>query len=381
MKHFIIKTVAGIITATVAVYVGGVYATGRVIDDYLEKIDENVAASAQIQKLMPGLSMKYELTENRFFSQSGVVTCSYKDNEIKVPVKISKGFLKAGTKFDTREVNELIGKDVLLRLDPKSIDARASFNIAFMATSYNFLFSLNGNYLVDPAKTVKFDFSVMADDGENIVTDAKFRNLILPGMVIADEIDLASSFKGFDKIKDFSQASVRVKNIRSNRFVKDDFEIATTAVNKDKDGNFDLNITARGDEIVGYLKNYDLDMTLSRLNIDKLNAVSAQNATEKDRDALLSGLNSAEITRFNTRAGQIVGFFTGIMDIEKMEFKSQGHFDWKYEDGFDSAKGKLVITTDSNQGAERIFVEHDGKYEAQISLENNKFFLNGQQFM
>ena len=143
-----------------------------------------------------------------------------------------------------------------------------------------------------------------------------------------------------------------------------------------------MNITLSGDDLFGYLQNYDIDFTLSKFNTDVLEKAS-QNAAVDDGSyqEVLKSLNSLTVNKLNGRVGKIVAFFTGIQNVDQFNLTSGGKFTWNLEEGMDSLKGNLTVKSDSNKNAEQFFVEKNGAFESELAIENGRLTVNGKPFL
>ena len=188
--------------------------------------------------------------------------------------------------------------------------------------------------------------------------------------------------QGITDIKSFGNSSLIIKGFEAMPYKFDNLKLTSKAVNQTKEGDFDMNVTLSGDDLFGYLMNYDIDLTVSKFNTDVIEQLSQSADTDKSYQELFKSVNSLAINKLNGKVGKIVAFFTGIQNVDQFNLTSSGKFEWNIEEGMDSLKGMLTVKSDSNKNAEQFFVEgEDGSYESALSIENGRLMVNGKPFM
>ncbi len=379
------KLIIGGISAIVlvgAIYVGGVYFTGVKVSEHLQDLDNNVQKNAQIQAALPGLKVTYQEENSSLFSKTGKVHLSLPDddgsvNEALVPLFINNGFLNTKISLDADKFDLDLNVDELLPLDKNSQKLNAYVEGSLISSKVKCVADVSAAYTDKNYGALTLNFEADIDGDENIEFNSNLKNIKSHDGNL-EQAELTSKMKGFENIVDLGESRIVLKGLNAGIYNFKSMEFTSKAVNKQKDGKFDLNMSLKGDSLMGYLYDYDVEVTLASLNINDFNQDSKR---EEDLAKLISNLHHLEVHKLNCRPAQIVGFYTGIAEIEKLKLTSSGAFDWDVKSGFDSLKGQLVINADSNKNMERFFVEKNGKFESVIKVENNRFFVNDVPFM
>ncbi|MDD7286146.1 MAG: hypothetical protein PUG89_00675, partial [Succinivibrio sp.] len=140
-------------------------------------------------------------------------------------------------------------------------------------------------------------------------------------------------------------------------------------------GEFSLNNTLKGDDL-HYIKNYDIDITLSPIKVKEIQEALAHKA---EVSYALRSVNTFDIKKLNLSLNKQLGFFIGVPNLDEYPLEASGKF--TVEDpnnAWNSLNGSLEIYTTNNKGVEQIF-EKDGKrYKATISATDGRFLLNGK---
>lgn len=382
MANKLVLFSAGAVVLASAVYVGGVYYTGVKINEYLNSIENNLTISKQLNYYLPDSKVMCKVDEDSFFSEKGSFLLSVADEGIKIPFTIKKGFGSAKTVIETEQFEDLVENNDVIKFAKDSVKANLEFDSSVFSSKINGHGSLEADYQ-DTSKG-KLDSVINVDitKNEEVFTHINIKNLQDGKNFSIKEIEQSGNMQGITDLKNIGNSTVIVKGFEAMPYRFDNLKFASKAVNQTKDGDFDLNITLSGDDLFGYLMNYDVDLTLSKFNTNVLEKIS-QSASSEDGSyqELLKSLNTLNVNKLNGRVGKIVAFFTGVPEVDKFNLTSGGQFTWNFEEGMESLKGNLTIKSDSNKNAEQFFVEKDGGYESALSIENGRLMVNGKPFL
>ncbi len=379
------KLIVGGISAVIllgAVYVGGVYYTGIKVTEQLEKVDSMVASNSQVQSAVPGLKLEYKEQNSSLFSKSGVMALSYPDEDGKtqsfeIPVFINNGFASSTITLNSKNFN--LDLDIeALKLDKNS----QQFDVKVTASRFSDNVHIDGNFT---SKYENAEFGTLsAKLLSDITTDEHIHtNLLLSNLKNTegslDTLKVESRMQGFSRITDIGESRIEIEGLNAGLNSFKNMIFTANSANKDKNGNFDLNMTLKGDNLAGYAYDYDIDVTLSSLNVNDFNSYYEKG--EKSAVNLFKNLNHLDIRKLDCRLSPVLGAFIGLPDLDKVKLNSSGKFDWDVKLGFDSVVGTLTVGADTNKNLERFFVEKDGKYQAVLKLENSRLFINDMPYM
>ena len=140
-------------------------------------------------------------------------------------------------------------------------------------------------------------------------------------------------------------------------------------------GEFSLNNTLKGDDL-HYIKNYDIDITLSPIKVKEIQEALAHKA---EVSYALRSVNTFDIKKLKLSLNKQLGFFIGVPNLYEYPLEASGKFFIaEPNNAWNSLNGSLEIYTTNNKGVEQIF-EKDGKhYQATISATDGRFLLNGK---
>jgi hypothetical protein len=382
MANKLVLFSAGAVVLASAVYVGGVYYTGVKINEYLNGIENNETISKQINYYLPGSKVTCKVDADSFFEEQGNFFLSYEDEKVKIPFTISKGFGSAKTKIGTEEFVAFVEKNDAIKFAPNTVKADLEFDSSVFSSKIKGHGSLKADYLDNSKGKLDSVLNVDVTSDEDVITNLNIKNLQDGKSFSVKEIEMTGNMQGITDIKNIGNSSVIVKGFEAMPYKFDNLKLTSKAVNQTKDGDFDMNITLSGDDLFGYLMNYDIDFTLSKFNTNVLEKVS-QNAAIDDSSyqEILKSINSLTVNKLNGKVGKIVAFFTGIQNVDQFNLTSGGKFTWNLEEGMESLKGKLTVKSDSNKNAEQFFVEKDGSFESELAIENGRLTVNGKPFL
>lgn len=377
----IVLGVALVAAGASSIYCGGVFYTGVKLNDFLENSDKLIAQNHQIQNLIPGASLTYVPETKGFFSEKGKFVFEGRGDKTEFDVDFEKSFLKATANFDTQKLKEFVKEIPILKFDNETINIETNLVVNALSADADFNCNFDAKYKNVTDKMYSSKFNVNIDKDENIKTLLAVNNFISDSASI-DSLNFTSKMQGLTEIKEPGEIALSVKGISANSYVSKTVEFKAKSINLQKNGDFDLNITAKGDSILDYLFDYDIDMTVSKFNKNILSEY--QNSKEQNPDLakqVIASVNALKIDKLNGRLSQIVGFFTGISNIDKMNITSTGGFIWDPKQGVDSVKGSLTLTSDIQDSSHKFFIPKDGKFVSVISMQNNHLYVNGQRFM
>jgi hypothetical protein len=373
---------AGAVVLASAVYVGGVYYTGVKINEYLNGIENNETITKQINQYLPGAKVSCKVDDDSFFSEKGNFTIAFEDETLNIPFTINKGFGSANTVIDTAKFEEMIAKNDSIKFAPNTVKADLEFDSSVFSSKIKAHGALKADYLDNTKGALDSALNIDINSDEDVVSHLNIKNLQDGKSFSVKEIEMSGNMQGITDIKSFGNSSLIIKGFEAMPYKFDNLKLTSKAVNQTKEGDFDMNVTLSGDDLFGYLMNYDIDLTVSKFNTDVIEQLSQSADTDKSYQELFKSVNSLAINKLNGKVGKIVAFFTGIQNVDQFNLTSSGKFEWNLEEGMDSLKGMLTVKSDSNKNAEQFFVEgEDGSYESALSIENGRLMVNGKPFM
>ncbi len=378
------KIVLGVAIAAAgatSLYCGGVFYTGVKLNEFLENSDKLIAQKHQVQNLVPGASLTYEPKSKGFFSENGTFIFDARGEKSEIDVEFEKSFLKTKANFDTQKLKDLIKEIPGLNFDNESVNVNANLVVSALSADADFNCDLDAKYKNVKDKNYSSKFNVNIDKDENINTSFAITNFISDTASI-DSLNFTSKMQGLSEIKEPGEIALSIKGISANSYVSKSVDFKAKSINLQKNGDFDLNITAKGDSILDYLFDYNIDLTVSKFNKNILSEYQKAKGQNADlAKQVISSVNAMKIDKLDGRLSQIVGFFTGISNIDKMNITSTGGFIWDSKLGPNSIKGSLTLKSDVQDSAHKFFMPKDGKFVSVISVQNNQFYVNGQRFM
>ncbi len=382
MANKLVLFSAGAVVIAAAVYAGGVYYTGVKVNEYLSGIENNETISKQLSYYLPGSNLSCKVDKDSFFTEQGSFILSVEDESVKIPFTINKGFGSAKTIIGTDEFVSLVEKNDAIKFAPNTVNADLEFDSSVFSSKIKGHGRLQADYQDNSKGKLDSVLDVDLTSDENVISHLNIRNLQDGKSFSVKEIDMSGNMQGITDLKSIGNSSVVIKGFEAMPYKFDNLKLTSQAVNQTKEGDFDMNITLSGDDLFGYLQNYDIDLTLSKFNTDVLEKAS-QNAAVDDGSyhEVLKSLNSLTVNKLNGRVGKIVAFFTGIQNVDQFNLTSGGKFTWNLEEGMDSLKGNLTVKSDSNKNAEQFFVEKNGAFESELAIENGRLTVNGKPFL
>lgn len=382
MANKLVLFSAGAVVIAAAVYAGGVYYTGVKVNEYLSGIENNETISKQLSYYLPGSNLSCKVDKDSFFTEQGSFILSVEDESVKIPFTINKGFGSAKTIIGTDEFVSLVEKNDAIKFAPNTVKADLEFDSSVFSSKIKGHGRLQAYYQDNSKGKLDSVLDVDLTSDENVISHLNIRNLQDGKSFSVKEIDMSGNMQGITDLKSIGNSSVVIKGFEAMPYKFDNLKLTSQAVNQTKEGDFDMNITLSGDDLFGYLQNYDIDLTLSKFNTDVLEKAS-QNAAVDDGSyhEVLKSLNSLTVNKLNGRVGKIVAFFTGIQNVDQFNLTSGGKFTWNLEEGMDSLKGNLTVKSDSNKNAEQFFVEKNGAFESELAIENGRLTVNGKPFL
>jgi hypothetical protein len=382
MANKLVLFSAGAVVIAAAVYAGGVYYTGVKVNEYLSGIENNETISKQLSYYLPGSNLSCKVDKDSFFTEQGSFILSVEDESVKIPFTINKGFGSAKTIIGTDEFVSLVEKNDAIKFAPNTVKADLEFDSSVFSSKIKGHGRLQADYQDNSKGKLDSVLDVDLTSDENVISHLNIRNLQDGKSFSVKEIDMSGNMQGITDLKSIGNSSVVIKGFEAMPYKFDNLKLTSQAVNQTKEGDFDMNITLSGDDLFGYLQNYDIDFTLSKFNTDVLEKAS-QNAAVDDGSYqdVLKSLNSLTVNKLNGRVGKIVAFFTGIQNVDQFNLTSGGKFTWNLEEGMDSLKGNLTVKSDSNKNAEQFFVEKNGAFESELAIENGRLTVNGKPFL
>ena len=382
MANKLVLFSAGAVVIAAAVYAGGVYYTGVKVNEYLSGIENNETISKQLSYYLPGSNLSCKVDKDSFFTEKGSFILSVEDESVKIPFTINKGFGSAKTIIGTDEFVSLVEKNDAIKFAPNTVKADLEFDSSVFSSKIKGHGRLQADYQDNSKGKLDSVLDVDLTSDENVISHLNIRNLQDGKSFSVKEIDMSGNMQGITDLKSIGNSSVVIKGFEAMPYKFDNLKLTSQAVNQTKEGDFDMNITLSGDDLFGYLQNYDIDFTLSKFNTDVLEKAS-QNAAVDDGSyqEVLKSLNSLTVNKLNGRVGKIVAFFTGIQNVDQFNLTSGGNFTWNLEEGMDSLKGNLTVKSDSNKNAEQFFVEKNGAFESELAIENGRLTVNGKPFL
>ncbi len=382
MANKLVLFSAGAVVLASAVYLGGVYYTGVKVNEYLNGIENNQTISKQLNYYLPGSNVSCKVDADSFFAEQGNFILTFEDETVKIPFTIKKGFGSAKTVIGTDDFVSFVEKNDVIKFAPNTVKANLEFDSSVFSSKIQGHGSLKADYQDNSKGKLDSVLDIDLTSDEDVITHLNIKNLQDDKSFSVKEIEMSGNMQGLTDLKSIGNSSVIVNGFEARPYKFDNLKLTSKAINQTKEGDFDMNITLSGDDLFGYLMNYDIDFTLSKFNTNVLEKVSQNVATDENAyQELLKSLNSLTVNKLNGRVGKIVAFFTGVQNVDQFNLTSSGKFTWNMEEGMDSLKGSLTVKSDSNKNAEQFFVEKNGAFESELSIENGRLTVNGKPFL
>lgn len=377
------KTLAGALTAGVLVfggiYAGGVALTGLKVDDLLSDLDSTVHSSSYTQSLFENDNVIFVKHDSSFFKETGVVLIEGDARTLRLPVEIEKGFLNASVSIDGNAFKEafLSKSNMPLDKDSASFEIRGSYSA--LRRKANVSFRGHSDYVGNSFRPFDIDFtSTIEDSGAGdfkvYITNCHFYDDVHVG-----SLKFTSNFKPESDFVIFDTTELNAREFKADNFYIGSLDFMMASENVDDSGSFDLNIKANGESLLDYINNYNIDLTVGRLNVHALEE------SRGDKQKLLEALLNASYLKINHldgNPGEVLGSYFGIKDPDKLNLTSEGQFDFIGVYIFKKIRGNLVIKADKKPDDNgMLFVEKNGEYVCELTVKDTKIFINGNRFL
>ena len=358
MNKKIIASVCGAAVLATAVYFGGVYVTGIRINEALNSIEKSIHDEEDLKNAISDLNAKYTRVSEGFFSNEGRIDFELGKLKSSVPdakLKVSEDSIKGNVEIYYNALSRNLDVESQIKADYLNVD-----NASFSLNSY-----LNLNSSED--LEIKVNATDVYDAQGNYVKNVDGRALL-------------------EKKHDtyvFTYGKLALDDIMLSRVGAKHFEYESAAQNVTADGDFDISLKLKGDNLVDVIYDYDISLLLSKFNFKDVVEYykKSKESTRVDTEEFLSKFSLLNIEKLNLRVSSLYGSFIGTRDLGKHNLRGTGSFTFDIRQMPESIKGELKFESDSNTGAESILKEADGKYQAVFSVENGKLKLNGERFL
>lgn len=362
-----------VLALAVAGYFAGVYYTGVKTSQMLSSTKEVVANYSQTNHI--DFKASYEEVEHGFFTDHGKFIVEYKGEQKEIKADVNKGFLNAQIDFDTEAlVTALSRNEAFVK---ESISAEANVKANAFSSDVEFALNAKADYQDATKKSFNTAVNISVTGDEKVVSSINIDSLDFEDIYVGN-ISVNSQATGLKKIENLGNGKIVLSDIRTKLFDSKTLSLEFNSFDYDKDGNFKENIKLYGDNL-NYMKDYNIDVTLSPLNINKI-----YEASQKENNNSYEAFNSIsniDIAHLDLTLNRDFGMFIGVRDLDKLPLTSKGSFTVGEPGNFRSVNGSLEINSISNNGAEQFIKEKDGKFVALIEVQNGKVFLNGAPFL
>lgn len=377
------KTLVGALTAGVLVcggiYAGGVALTGLKVDDLLSDLDSTVHSSSYTQSLFENDNVIFVKHDSSFFKETGVVLIEGDAGTLRLPVEIEKGFLNASVSIDGNAFKEafLSKSNMPLDKDSASFEIRGSYSA--LRRKANVSFRGHSDYVGNSFRPFDIDFtSTIEDSGAGdfkvYITNCHFYDDVHVG-----SLKFTSNFKPESDFVIFDTTELNAREFKADNFFIGSLDLMMASENVDDSGSFDLNIKANGESLLDHINNYNIDLTVGRLNVHALEE------SRGDKQKLLEALLNASYLKINHldgNPGEVLGSYFGIKDLDKLNLTSEGKFDFIGVYIFKKIRGNLVIKADKKPDDNgMLFVKKNGEYVCELTVKDTKIFINGNRFL
>ncbi|MDY3108027.1 MAG: hypothetical protein SOW38_07280 [Succinivibrio sp.] len=359
---------ASAVAVALGVYVAGVYYTDYKVNEVLSNLEEYCAL--QFQGKLP-FKVTYEGKDHNLFSQTGTFKIVDKDGfatKYDVDATVKKGFLSADTEFDTSKLTDK------LKLQPQfvkdSVQTKALASISALSSALALDFSIEAKYL----NQKEFKLTANATFNDKLETSLEIDNLDYQDVYVGN-LKVNTHLDDFKDQASFGNGKLMVADLKTPLFDAKTLEYTYKSSKPNDKGEFSLNNTLKGDDL-HYIKNYDIDITLSPIKVKEIQEALAHKA---EVSYALRSVNTFDIKKLNLSLNKQLGFFIGVPNLDEYPLEAKGKFEVSDpNNAWNSLNGSLEIYTTNNKGVEQIF-EKDGKrYKATISATDGRFLLNGK---
>lgn len=261
--------------------------------------------------------------------------------------------------------------------DSASFEIRGSYSA--LRRKANVSFRGHSDYVGNSIRPFDIDFtSTIEDSGAGdfkvYITNCHFYDDVHVG-----SLKFTSNFKPESDFVIFDTTELNAREFKADNFYIGSLDFMMASENVDDSGSFDLNIKANGESLLDYINNYNIDLTVGRLNVHALEE------SRGDKQKLLEALLNASYLKINHldgNPGEVLGSYFGIKDLDKLNLTSEGQFDFIGVYIFKKIRGNLVIKTDKKPDDNgMLFVEKNGEYVCELTVKDTKIFINGNRFL
>ena len=261
-----------------------------------------------------------------------------------------------------------------MKLQPQfvkdSVQTKALASISALSSALALDFSIEAKYL----NQKEFKLTANATVSDKLETSLEIDNLDYQDVYIGN-LKVNTHLDDFKDQASFGNGKLMVADLKTPLFDAKTLEYTYKSSKPNDKGEFSLNNTLKGDDL-HYIKNYDIDITLSPIKVKEIQEALAHKA---EVSYALRSVNTFDIKKLNLSLNKQLGFFIGVPNLDEYPLEASGKFFIaEPNNAWNSLNGSLEIYTTNNKGVEQIF-EKDGKrYKATISATDGRFLLNGK---
>ena len=383
MNKKIIASVCGAAVLATAVYFGGVYVTGIRINEALNSIEKSIHDEEDLKNAISDLNAKYTRVSEGFFSNEGRIDFELGKLKSSVPLTISKGFLNAEASADLSDALKILSHDAKLKVSEDSIKGNVEIYYNALSRNLDVESQIKADYLNVDNSSFSLNSYLNLNSSEDLEIKVNATDVYDAQGNYVKNVDGRALLEKKHDTYVFTYGKLALDDIMLSRVGAKHFEYESAAQNVTADGDFDISLKLKGDNLVDVIYDYDISLLLSKFNFKDVVEYykKSKESTRVDTEEFLSKFSLLNIEKLNLRVSSLYGSFIGTRDLGKHNLRGTGSFTFDIRQMPESIKGELKFESDSNTGAESILKEADGKYQAVFSVENGKLKLNGERFL
>ncbi|MGN0903114.1 MAG: hypothetical protein ACI4M9_07500 [Succinivibrio sp.] len=378
------KLISALIAGGVAVtYLGGVYFSGLKINEYLLKTSDYSRRLASELFVNPDeLSVRYLKKDSGFFVSHAAFEISFRGERKVLPIVIHNGFFSSKINIDTQAIKQTVIKANIGNFDKDSVNTEALVDVSMIFGECKLKLHTDAKYLDEKKEPFSFDTVFNFSSDNRVKTELNLQNYYSMTSGYIGKLSYESLARGFLKFEGFDYLKLKVNDLSFGLVKTGNFNLELDSLKTADEKIFDLNVKTSGDNLCDVIKDFDIDLTASSFDIDKVAKAYTQMASSGTdyRSAFLEDLKNISITKLNLTPGRLASQYLGDNVLSELKLMGTGEFAFADNKLIPSVTGSLDVTADDCQKAleTSFFVKDDSSCHLKIEVNDHRVLINGQ---
>ncbi|MCR5537077.1 MAG: YdgA family protein [Succinivibrio sp.] len=393
--HKISLLTGAAVVGALLVYVGGVYYTGAVVDEHLEKLPTYLQSDPNFKVSLEDYDLAYIPEENGFFNSHGVLQLTLKeDQNLKLNLKLDivKKFLTAVINFDLpdfyAQLNKLDDDELFEGINTDTIRSSSYFKVHALPESYAFHYDLGGDYLLSAHRPLSVNLDVSIEDDQAFTSALVLRNVYTKDdedqPFEIGQLDFKSEFTGLPLPRRMGSGYLNLDDLNVSGVSIEDLDFSYAAGELDKNGNFPLKLALELGKVDNKFDDVKLKLLLKNLNIHDLDElVGKDELTDEEQKKLLSTLREVKVDQFDFKlladSLNLIKLLSGTkLGKSEVNVQFKGELDHDGSCTAEGLNGTFKLESEEDFTGGRLIADHE-RYKADIEVKAGKILVNGQE--